>query len=85
MYLLLRKRKEDAVSASQATYADSSDDDAALASLAEALKSGPVAVGMLDMGYLTYMPGHQQLYGVDHALVVLALQPETVIVHDPAG
>lgn len=67
------------------TYTGSPDDTAALASLEEALQSGPVAVGMLDMGYLTYMPEHQQLHGVDHAIVVLALQPDAVIVHDPAG
>lgn len=67
------------------TYISSPDDAAALASLEEALKSGPVVVGMLDMGYLTYVPDHQYLHGVDHAIVVLALQPETVIVHDPEG
>jgi len=67
------------------TYTSSPDDPAALASLKEALKSGPVVAGMLDMGYLTYMPEHQQLRGVDHAVVVLALQPEAVIVHDPEG
>lgn len=61
------------------------DATAALASLEDALKSGPVVVGMLDMGYLTYVPEHQQLHGVDHAVVVLASQPEAVIVHDPEG
>jgi hypothetical protein len=67
------------------TYTSSPDDAAALASLEEALKSGPAVVGMLDMGYLTYIPEHQQLRGSDHAIVALALQPEAVIVHDPAG
>jgi len=67
------------------TYTSSPDDAAALASLEKALKSGPVVAGMLDMGYLSYIPEHQQLHGTDHAIVVLALQPDTVIVHDPAG
>ena len=67
------------------TYTSSPDDATALASLEEALKVGPVAVGMLDMGYLSYIAGHQQLRGVDHAIVVLALQPDAVIVHDPEG
>lgn len=67
------------------TYTSSPDDASALASLEDALKSGPVVAGMLDMGYLTYLSGHQQLRGVDHAVVVLALQPEAVIVHDPEG
>lgn len=59
--------------------------DAALAALERALRDGPVAVGMLDMGYLSYNPNHQQLYGSDHAIVILALQPDSVVVHDPAG
>src|SRR5258708_7794668 len=67
------------------TYTSSADDAAALASLEAALRSGPVVAGMLDMGYLTYMPEHRELRGVDHAIVVLALQPDVVIVHDPAG
>jgi hypothetical protein len=49
------------------------------------LKSGPVVAGMLDMGYLTYIPFHRQLAGNDNAIVVLALLPDTVMVHDPAG
>jgi hypothetical protein len=67
------------------TYTSSPNDAAALASLEDALKSGPVVAGMLDMGHLTYIPDHNQLSGSDHAIVVLALQPDAVIVHDPAG
>jgi hypothetical protein len=61
------------------------DDAAALATLDVALRAGPVAVGMLDMGYLTYAPDHQQARGADHAIVVLARRPDAVVVHDPAG
>jgi butirosin biosynthesis protein H-like len=60
-------------------------DAAALATLDAALRSGPVAVGMLDMGYLTYAADHERARGADHAIVVLARQPDAVIVHDPAG
>ncbi|HEY0755986.1 MAG TPA: BtrH N-terminal domain-containing protein [Ktedonobacteraceae bacterium] len=67
------------------TYTGATNDEEALARLEGALKSGPVVVGMLDMGYLTYMPEHRNLRGVDHAIVVLALQPDVVVVHDPAG
>jgi butirosin biosynthesis protein H-like len=60
-------------------------DDAAMATLDAALRDGPVAVGMLDMGYLTYAPDHQHARGADHAIVVLARRPDALIVHDPAG
>ena len=61
------------------------DDATALAALDAALQVGPVAVGMLDMGYLTYAPDHEHARGADHAIVVLARRPDTVVVHDPAG
>ncbi len=67
------------------TFSGSPDQGAALDALRAALADGPVAVGMLDMGYLTYFPDHAMLRGADHAIVVLALQPDCVIVHDPAG
>ena len=50
-----------------------------------ALRDGPVAVGMLDMGYLTYAPDHEHARGADHAIVVLARRGDTLVVHDPAG
>lgn len=67
------------------TYTGSSDETMALAALEDALRKGPVVAGMLDMGYLTYIPYHQSIRGTDHAVVVLGLQPDRVIVHDPAG
>jgi hypothetical protein len=60
-------------------------DATALAMLDAALREGPVAVGMLDMGYLTYAPDHERARGADHAIVVLARRPDAVVVHDPAG
>jgi hypothetical protein len=60
-------------------------DATALATLDATVRAGPVAVGMLDMGYLTYAPDHERARGADHAVVVLARRPDAVIVHDPAG
>jgi hypothetical protein len=67
------------------TYTGSKNDGEALAALEEALKKGPVAVGMLDMGYLTYSPFHKMAKGADHAVVVLGLEADRVVVHDPDG
>lgn len=61
------------------------DDATALTMLDAALRDGPVAVGMLDMGYLTYAPDHMHARGADHAIVVLARRSDAVVVHDPAG
>jgi hypothetical protein len=67
------------------TYTGSSDGTTALAVLEDALRKGPVVAGMLDMGYLSYIPYHQSIRGTDHAVVVLGLRPDGIIVHDPAG
>jgi hypothetical protein len=67
------------------TYTGASGAEEALASLDAALCDGPVVVGMLDVGYLTYAPNHKAALGADHAIVVLARDAERVIVHDPAG
>lgn len=61
------------------------DNTAALAALDAALRDGPAVVGMLDAGYLTYAAGHEHARGADHAIVVLARRPDTVVVHDPNG
>lgn len=67
------------------TYTGFADEATALSALEDALREGPVVTGMLDMGYLTYMPDHRFLHGSDHAIVVLALHTDSVVVHDPAG
>jgi hypothetical protein len=61
------------------------DNQAALERLRAALPVGPVLLGPLDMGYLTYHPNHRVLGGADHFLVVLALEDDHVVVHDPKG
>lgn len=45
----------------------------------------PVLVGPVDLGYLTYNPNHRNLSGVDHYVVVMAVQDDQVFLHDPAG
>ena len=46
---------------------------------------GPVLVGPIDLGYLSYNPISKFLRGADHFVVVLAVQDDTVLLHDPIG
>jgi hypothetical protein len=61
------------------------DEQRALERLRAAAQHGPVLIGPLDMGYLTYNPNYPFLGGADHFLVVLAIEPDHVLVHDPKG
>ena len=49
------------------------------------LSKGPVVLGPLDMGHLTYNPNHTMLYGVDHFVTVYAVDGQYLYLHDPAG
>lgn len=60
-------------------------DEQALEALRAALQEGPVVLGMLDMGYLTYSASHQHAHGADHAIVALGFEGDNLIVHDPDG
>ena len=55
------------------------------AKLESFLSNGPVVLGPLDMGHLTYNPNHTILYGVDHFVTVYALDGQYLYLHDPAG
>lgn len=57
--------------------------DAVSDKLREALKLGPVLLGPLDMGFLSYDPNHQYKRGGDHYVVALKLQGDMVQMHDP--
>jgi hypothetical protein len=57
----------------------------ALIVLRKALAYGPVLVGPVDMGYLSYMPDAESCRGSDHFIVVIAMDDERVRVHDPQG
>ena len=49
------------------------------------LANGPVVLGPLDMGHLTYNPNHTILYGVDHFVTVYDIDNQYLYLHDPAG
>jgi hypothetical protein len=61
------------------------DEEEALARLQAAVQHGPVLIGPLNMGYLTYNPTHTYLLGSDHYIVVLNMEEDHVLVHDPKG
>lgn len=61
------------------------DEQKALERLRAAVQDGPVLIGPLDMGYLTYHPNYRFLGGADHFVVVLGVEAEQVVVHDPKG
>lgn len=49
------------------------------------LSNGPVVLGPLDMGHLTYNPNHTILSGVDHFVTVYDIDNQYLYLHDPAG
>ncbi|MGW6460833.1 hypothetical protein ACWF94_33725, partial [Streptomyces sp. NPDC055078] len=58
----------------------------ALDRLRAACARGPVLAGPLDLGLLLYRPGTPVVSdGGDHYLVVLAVEGDTVLLHDPQG
>jgi hypothetical protein len=61
------------------------DEGEALARLRVAVQQGPVLIGPLNMGYLTYNPNHPYLLGADHYVMVLSMDENQVQVHDPKG
>src|SRR2546430_9005699 len=60
-------------------------EDEALARLRAAVQHAPVLIGPVNMGYLTYNPTHPYLLGSDHYIVVLSMEEDYVLVHDPKG
>ncbi|MFB4317733.1 hypothetical protein [Actinomadura sp. 21ATH] len=58
---------------------------AALDRLTSALGDGPVMVGPVEMGYLRYQPGKTGPIGADHYALVLGVDGERVLLHDPQG
>lgn len=57
--------------------------DSAFEAVREALGRGPVLLGPLDMGYLSYDPDHTHKRGADHFLVALKIDGDLLQVHDP--
>jgi hypothetical protein len=58
---------------------------AALDRMRQACQDGPVLVGPVELGLLSYQPGSGKAIGADHYLVVLEVSDDTVLVHDPQG
>lgn len=61
------------------------DGAAALARLKVALVHGPVWVGPVEMGHLHHQPGMRGPIEADHFVVVLDVEDERVLMHDPQG
>ncbi len=57
----------------------------ALARLTTAARKGPVWVGPVEMGHLHHQPEMTGPIGADHFVVVLDVNDERVLVHDPHG
>ena len=49
------------------------------------LQKGPVMLGPLDLGELSYHPNACGATGVDHFVLAIAIDDGTIVVHDPAG
>ena len=49
------------------------------------LGKGPVLLGPLDMGELSYFPNTRGANGADHFVLALRIEDGAVVVHDPAG
>ena len=57
----------------------------ALARLRAAAEQGPVWVGPVEMGHLHHQPEMTGPIGADHFVVVLDVNDERVLIHDPHG
>ena len=49
------------------------------------LREGPVMLGPLDLGELSYHPNARGANGVDHFVLALHAEGDEIVVHDPAG
>ncbi|MCP3802531.1 hypothetical protein NLX83_24985 [Allokutzneria sp. A3M-2-11 16] len=57
----------------------------ALSLLRESLVDGPVWVGPVEMGHLRHQPDMTGPIGADHYVVVIEVDDERVLMHDPQG
>ena len=49
------------------------------------LREGPVMLGPLDLGELSYHPNARGANGIDHFVLALHAEDDEFVVHDPAG
>lgn len=78
---------EDALSALgwTSTVTQGGEADEALARLKAALAVGPVWIGPVEMGHLKHQPGMRGPIEADHYVIVLEVDDERVLMHDPQG
>jgi hypothetical protein len=67
------------------TVANGGNAEDALARLKASLVDGPVWIGPVEMGHLRHQPGKTRPIGADHYVVVLDVDDERVLMHDPEG
>ncbi|HEX2888737.1 hypothetical protein [Vineibacter terrae] len=53
--------------------------------LAATVRTSPVVIGPLDMQFLSYNPGRPSVAGVDHYVLVSAIEGDQAVIYDPAG
>ncbi|MFB9907659.1 hypothetical protein [Allokutzneria oryzae] len=61
------------------------DADEALARLQSSIEDGPVWIGPVEMGHLRHQPKMTGPIGADHYVVVLGVDDDRVLMHDPQG
>jgi hypothetical protein len=61
------------------------DANEALARLKDALATGPVWIGPVEMGHLRHQPGMRGPIEADHYVVALEVDDESILMHDPQG
>lgn len=61
------------------------DDSSVEEILRKELAIGPLMIGPVDMGHLTYVSWHREAAGSDHYLVAYDIDDDGVHLHDPAG
>lgn len=67
------------------TLSKGGDADEALSRLRSALRDGPVWIGPIEMGHLRHQPGMSGPIEADHYVVVLDMDEDSVLMHDPQG
>jgi hypothetical protein len=67
------------------TVTKGGDADEALDRLTKAATNGPVWVGPIEMGHLHHQPEMTGPIGADHYVVVLDVNDQRVLIHDPHG
>ncbi|MFI6599093.1 hypothetical protein ACIBHX_22775 [Nonomuraea sp. NPDC050536] len=64
---------------------DGGSDEEAVDRLKGARARGPVIAGPVEMGLLGHQPGANGAVGADHYVVVLGIEGDLVVMHDPQG